>query len=80
VIMLAAIFTQLGLPMEGIALILVVDRLLDMIRTVVNVTGDAVVTLIIAKSEGEFDRAVFDDPNAGVLDEDDSIAQDMITE
>lgn len=80
VIMLAAIFAQLGLPMEGIALILVVDRLLDMIRTVVNVTGDAVVTLIIAKSEGEFDQAVFDDPEAGVLDDDDSVSHDMLTE
>lgn len=80
VIMLAAIFAQLGLPLEGIGLILVVDRLLDMIRTIVNVTGDAVVTLIVAKSEGEFDQTVFDDPNAGILDEDDAVRVDLNTE
>ena len=50
---------QAGLPVEGIALILGVDRLLDMVRTAVNVTGDAVVTLIVAKSEGRFEEAVF---------------------
>ena len=41
------------IPLEGIGLIFAVDRILDMCRTVVNVTGDAVVATIIAKSEGE---------------------------
>lgn len=50
-IMLAMVFNQVGLPVEGIALILGVDRLLDMLRTVVNVTGDAAVTCIVAKGE-----------------------------
>lgn len=50
-IMLAMVFNQVGLPVEGIALILGVDRLLDMLRTIVNVTGDAVVTCIVAKGE-----------------------------
>ncbi|MDX1667842.1 MAG: cation:dicarboxylase symporter family transporter, partial [Limnobacter sp.] len=36
-----------------------VDRLLDMLRTAVNVSGDAVVSLIVAKSEGQFDQEVF---------------------
>lgn len=52
-IMLSMVLTQVGLPIEGIALIMGVDRLLDMTRTAVNITGDAVCTLIIAKSEGE---------------------------
>ena len=57
---LALVLGQAGLPVEGIGLILGVDRLLDMVRTAVNVTGDAVVTLIVAKSEGQFDQAIFD--------------------
>jgi Na+/H+-dicarboxylate symporter len=56
---LAMVLAQAGLPVEGIALILGVDRLLDMVRTVVNVTGDVVVTLIVAKGEGQFDEEVF---------------------
>ena len=64
-VLLAGVLAQVGLPEEGIALILGVDRLLDMIRTVVNVTGDATVTTIVAKSENELDEAVFRDPQAG---------------
>lgn len=68
-IMLAMVLNQVGLPVEGIAMILGVDRLLDMIRTAVNITGDSVVTCIVAKSEGEMDIDVFNDPNAGAIDE-----------
>ncbi len=64
-IMLAMVLNQVGLPVEGIALIIGVDRLLDMVRTAVNVTGDTVATLVIAKSEGEFDERVFNDTQAG---------------
>ncbi len=64
-VLLAGVLAQVGLPEEGIALILGVDRLLDMIRTAVNITGDATVTTIVAKSEGELDEAVFRDPQAG---------------
>jgi len=66
-IMLAMVFNQVGLPVEGIGLILGVDRLLDMMRTAVNVTGDAVVTCIVAHGENQLDRAVFNDPEAGVI-------------
>ena len=58
-ITLTLVLEQAGLPVEGIGLILGVDRLLDMVRTAVNVTGDAVVTAIVAKSEGQLDEAVF---------------------
>ena len=64
-IMLSMVFAQVGLPLEGIGLILGVDRLLDMVRTAVNVSGDGVVSTIVAKSEGKLDRTVFDDPKAG---------------
>jgi len=70
-IMLSMVFTQVGLPVEGIGLILGVDRLLDMVRTAVNVTGDAAVSVIVAKSEGKMDMDVFNDPHAGVLTDDD---------
>ncbi|MDO9141997.1 MAG: dicarboxylate/amino acid:cation symporter [Methylobacter sp.] len=66
-IMLAMVFNQVGLPAEGIGLILGVDRLLDMVRTAVNVTGDAAVTCIVARGENELDDAVFNDPEAGVI-------------
>ncbi|MAU97393.1 MAG: dicarboxylate/amino acid:cation symporter [Fulvimarina sp.] len=65
-VMLTMVLNQVGLPIEGIALILGVDRLMDMIRTAVNITGDAVVSTIVATMEGEFDQSVFDDPNAGI--------------
>ena len=65
-VVLAGVLDQVGLPAEGIALILGVDRLLDMTRTVVNITGDSMVTTIVAKSEGELDLDVFHDPNAGL--------------
>jgi len=62
-IMLAMVLQQVGLPVEGIALIIGVDRLLDMTRTVVNVTGDCTISSIVAKSEGEFNQDIFDVPN-----------------
>ncbi|MEE2748713.1 MAG: dicarboxylate/amino acid:cation symporter, partial [Pseudomonadota bacterium] len=51
-ITLSMVLQQVGLPVEGIALIIGVDRLLDMIRTAINVTGDTMVSVVIAKSEG----------------------------
>ncbi len=59
-IMLAMVLAQVGLPVEGIGLILAVDRLLDMLRTAVNITGDATVSCIIGKSEGALDQETFD--------------------
>jgi Na+/H+-dicarboxylate symporter len=67
-VMLAMVLQQVGLPVEGIALIIGVDRLLDMTRTAVNITGDAMVSCLVGKSEKCFDAAVFNDPNAGKND------------
>jgi Na+/H+-dicarboxylate symporter len=58
-IMLAMVLQQVGLPVEGIALIIGVDRLLDMLRTAVNVSGDAMVACVIAKSEGQLNESIF---------------------
>lgn len=62
-VMLAMVFQQVGLPVAAIGVIYGVDRLLDMARTAVNVTGDAVVSVIVARGEGEFDQRVFDAKN-----------------
>jgi len=63
-VVLAGVLDQVGLPPEGIALILGVDRLLDMTRTVVNITGDSMVTTLVAKSENELDMDIYNDPDA----------------
>ncbi len=54
-IMLSLVLTSVGLPLEGLAVIAGIDRILDMARTTVNVTGDLMVSVLIAKSEGELD-------------------------
>ncbi len=64
-ITLALVLEQAGLPLEGIALIIGVDRLLDMVRTAVNVTGDAAVSLVVGRSEKEQELETYLDPNAG---------------
>jgi len=67
-VMLSLVLTQVGLPVEGIALIIGVDRLLDMLRTAVNVTGDAAVSCVVAKSENKLDPKCFNDEDAGKLE------------
>lgn len=58
-IMLTLVLTSVGLPLDGIALIAGIDRILDMARTTVNVTGDAMVSVLMAKSEGELDEEIY---------------------
>ena len=58
-IMLAMVLTSVGLPTEGIALIMGIDRILDMLRTAVNITGDAVCTTIVSSQNKELDRSIF---------------------
>ncbi len=59
IIMLTVIFTQIGIPLEGITLLLGVDRLLDMMRTSVNVSGDVCISCIVAESENKINHEVF---------------------
>lgn len=58
-ITLSMVFNSVGLPLEGITLIMGIDRILDMTRTAVNITGDAVCTTVVAHQNGELDREVF---------------------
>ncbi len=65
-VMLAMVLRQVNLPVEGIALIIGVDRLLDMVRTAVNITGDSAVTCVVARSEGQLsDETFHDDGGSG---------------
>lgn len=63
-ITLTLVLQSVGLPIEGIAMIIGIDRLLDMLRTCVNVTGDTVVATIVAKSENELDLETYNRPVA----------------
>ena len=60
-IMMGMVFTSVGLPLEGIALIAGIDRILDMLRTTVNITGDSLITMLVDKSEGTMDVATYYD-------------------
>lgn len=65
-IMTTVVLAGMGLPVEGLAMLLGIDTIVDMARTATNVTGTAVTALLVANSEGEFDRAAF---NSDVADE-----------
>lgn len=68
-ITLSMVFASVGLPVEAIALIMGIDRILDMSRTAVNITGDAVCTTVVAFQDNALDRKIFDSP--GVRETDD---------
>lgn len=70
-ITLSMVFNSVGLPVEGIALIMGIDRILDMTRTAVNITGDAVCTTIVANQNGDLDKEVFE---SDVIEEDVALA------
>ncbi|MBR5047491.1 MAG: dicarboxylate/amino acid:cation symporter [Eubacterium sp.] len=56
---LSMVFTSVGIPVEAIGLIMGIDRILDMLRTAVNITGDAVCTTIVAAQNGDLDKEIF---------------------
>ena len=64
-VMLTLTLSTLGLPLEGVGLLLAIDPILDMGRTAVNVTGQALVPTIVAKREGILDQEAYDAPRAG---------------
>jgi Na+/H+-dicarboxylate symporter len=68
-VMLVMVLNQVGLPVEGIGLIIGVDRLLDMCRTAVNVAGDGAVSTVVAHSEGLHDRGRFERENIEAVDD-----------
>lgn len=59
IIFMGMVLTSVGLPIEGIGLILGVDRILDMVRTTINITGDSAITLIVDKTEGALDEKTY---------------------
>ncbi len=59
IIFMSMVLTSVGLPIEGIGIILGVDRILDMVRTTINITGDSAITLIVDKSEGSLDEKTY---------------------
>lgn len=67
-IMVSLVFTQVGIPPEAIALVAGIDRVLDMIRTSINVLGDATGALVVSKLEGDFGTEPFEEG-----EEDDSL-------
>jgi len=60
-IMMGMVFSSVHLPLEGIALIAGIDRILDMMRTTVNITGDSLITTLVDKSEGTMDLETYHD-------------------
>ena len=60
---LTMVFNSVGLPVEALGLIMGIDRILDMTRTAVNITGDAVCTTIVAHQNNALDRKVFNESN-----------------
>ena len=66
-VMLTLVLSTLGLPLEGVGLLLAVDPILDMMRTATNVAGQAVVPVLVSAREGLLDRRVYDGPPAPVV-------------
>lgn len=62
IIMMALVFGSVGIPLEVIALVAAVDRLMDMMRTATNVSGDAAIALVVASLTGELDRTELESP------------------
>ena len=71
VVMATVVLSSAGLPLEVIGYLYAIDRVLDMMRTMTNVTGQMLVPVLVAKQTGLLDRAVYDNPdtNVGIEDE-----------
>ncbi|WP_431277445.1 dicarboxylate/amino acid:cation symporter [Leifsonia poae] len=79
IVMLTLTLTTVGLPLEGVGLLLAVDAILDMGRTAINVAGQALVPTIVAKREGILDRDLYDAPRTGDPFSDDDSPADTAT-
>ncbi|WP_020576336.1 dicarboxylate/amino acid:cation symporter [Actinopolymorpha alba] len=66
-VMLTLTLSTLGLPLEGVGLLIAIDPILDMIRTATNVAGQALVPTLVAKREGILDEAIYNSPRADVV-------------
>jgi Na+/H+-dicarboxylate symporter len=63
IIFMSMVLGSIGIPAEGIVIILGVDRILDMVRTTINITGDSAITLIVDKTEGGLNEKLYHDKN-----------------
>ncbi len=80
-VMLTVTLNAVGLPLEGIALVAAIDRIIDMMRTATNITGDAVTAFIVAKSEGLVDdNLVNDSLDYDSLDDDSFLEESLVNE
>ena len=77
VVMLTLTLSTLGLPLEGVALLLAIDPILDMMRTATNVAGQALVPTIVAKREGILDLAAYNAPRGGDVIGPDALVDDQ---
>jgi DAACS family dicarboxylate/amino acid:cation (Na+ or H+) symporter len=68
-IVLTVVLTSVGLPLEGVALVYGVDRIREMVSTMVNVMGDAVVAVYVAKTEGELDEEQYNEEELAYVEE-----------
>ena len=59
IIFMGMVLHSVGLPVEGIGLILGVDRILDMVRTMINITGDCAITLVVDASEKTLNKQTY---------------------
>lgn len=66
IVMVTLVLSAASLPLEGIGLLVAIDRILDMMRTMTNVTGQMVVPVLVAKETGLLDQAVYDDPSGNI--------------
>ena len=65
-VMVTLVLSAAGLPLAGIGLLVAIDRILDMMRTMTNVTGQMLVPVLVAKETGLLDRSVYDDPSTNI--------------
>lgn len=71
IVMATVVLGAAGLPLEGLGYLVAIDRILDMMRTMTNVTGQMLVPVLVAREEGLLDRAIYDAPPGSVGIEDD---------
>lgn len=66
IVMVTLVLSSAGLPLEGIGYIIAIDRVIDMVRTMTNVTGQMLVPVLVAREEGLLDRAIYDRASSNV--------------
>ncbi len=83
VVMLTLTLSTLGLPLEGVGLLLAIDPILDMMRTATNVAGQALIPVIVAKRNGLLDEKIYNSANVSSIESDDDpsdvVSQERIT-